>query len=63
MRLNVEKLYFVKHDLKGVLKYRGRNLDPSQTVTDIAGNVQLIVYTATKYYKRNSSVYGQTGKL
>jgi len=25
---------FVKHELKGVLRYKGRNLDPPQTVTD-----------------------------
>ncbi len=26
---------FVKHDLKGVLKYRGRNLDTSLPPTDV----------------------------
>ncbi len=29
----VKRKFCVKHDLKGVFKYRGRNLDP-QTMTD-----------------------------
>ena len=39
------KDYFVKQDLKGVLKCIGVKIwTTPQTVTDIASNVQLIVY-------------------
>ncbi len=40
--------FFVKRELKGMLKYKGKNLDPPSVsatdVTDIAWNVKFIEY-------------------